>query len=741
MRKIFTKFICLAVSAVTALGITFASACSGYKPTALSGDISGTVLSNGGFAVEKGKYIYFINGKETYEADNTLGTPVKGSIMRISKEQLGNRNYESVETVVPQIAYSGNSNAGLFIYGDYIYYATPLTDTNSEGEVFNSYISFKRAKLDGSEVMKDYYVRYSNNSIEYRYVEVGDTVYLIYVATEENLYGTSCTNIHSYNTSTGKDTLLAYNVDSYVFDKTDVKNPRIYYTMKVQDFELNKTYGYNQIYTVSADIFTPNEYNFDNIEDYDAETDPLYVNCGKLVFDGIGYLDDVTQFNGKDADKAAESSYTYTLSSYQNGKLFFSRTSKNNSTAVYFNVSDSEVTADNWNPVTANSTLTSFLTEESNSSLVSSFNYFFDANGGIESVIITDSKGMIKATPNAENKISTVIDNYNTYYISSEQATVLFTDADYIYYSVTGGNGYTFNRIRHDGGFGDYNKPFNSETDDYTGVRILDIDSVSDWYKPEMFDGQILFPSALGDMTDYAYIMACDLRVYENGVATDKVMSNAEIEKYTEYYNEIEKQIDKVDESIYANLKNALRYVFYTGDSKYIETLNDMYAKVEDGATYINDEGEEVAIVKYTIKDNALEKVAEFFDNGGDWSEYSKTVKVNGAEVKANRRTYYYSLLGKMSDADAEGHTEYIRTTYLKEEPPVSDESWFDSLSSGEQTGFIIGMVALGLVVIGGGVGAYIIIRKKHKDKHPEEKKKRIKVDTTDDKDIDVYNN
>ena len=54
---------------------------AGYDKTA-------AVSSNGGFAVEKGNYVYFINGSESNTADNTYGDVVKGSLMCISKKDL-----------------------------------------------------------------------------------------------------------------------------------------------------------------------------------------------------------------------------------------------------------------------------------------------------------------------------------------------------------------------------------------------------------------------------------------------------------------------------------------------------------------------------------------------------------------------------------------------------------------------------------------------------------------------------
>jgi hypothetical protein len=48
-----------------------------------------------------------------------------------------------------------------------------------QGEVNNSWIDFKSAKLDGTETMKGYYFRLSNNAVKYRFVEENGVVLLV----------------------------------------------------------------------------------------------------------------------------------------------------------------------------------------------------------------------------------------------------------------------------------------------------------------------------------------------------------------------------------------------------------------------------------------------------------------------------------------------------------------------------------------------------------------------------------
>ena len=91
-----------------------------------------------------------------------------------------------------------------------------------------------------------------------------------------------------------------------------------------------------------------------------------------------------------------------------------------------------------------------------------------------------------------------------------------------------------------------------------------------------------------------------------------------------------------------------------------------------------------------------------------------------------------------MNEADAEAYGNHLKTTYLQAYPE-SEKTWFQSLSTGAKVGFIIGVCAGGLIVIAAAVVVSLVIVRKRKEKLPEYTKKRIKVDTTDDKNINVY--
>ena len=378
MRKTITKIICAAAAAISVAGLALTAGCGAYTTEGVSPDTYTTVTSNGGFAVQTDEYVYFINGYELNTADNTFGKPVKGSIMRISKTDMQNRNYAAAQTVVPVVAFSGQHEAGLYVYGDRIYYATPSTARNSTGVVQSSNLEFKSSTLDGKETMSDYYFRSTSTALDYRYVEVGETVYLLY-AQSESLYGeeTAVTNIHSVNTATGEDTLLAYDAASYSFDESDPTNPYVYYTMGVT-YRLGSANaveeGYNQLYAVRADATEAKTYDFSYVEDYDAESNPLYVNCGDLVYDGIGmdsYNMRYNQFNygyGGDEKYAVNRTDTeYTIGRYSDGVLFFSAQSTLDSAEGLYMLENSKVDSDgdgrvdeSWNAITANDSITDY---------------------------------------------------------------------------------------------------------------------------------------------------------------------------------------------------------------------------------------------------------------------------------------------------------------------------------------------------------------------------------------------
>ena len=746
MSRRFTKIICAILSAVVALGILLMAGCTeGHTDTPLSGkDIfTGEVKSNGGFAVEKGNYIYFINGAQGNSANNDYGKPVRGAVSRISRTDYDAHNYSNTQIVVPQIVYSANHNAGIFIYGDEIYYGTPSTSKNADGVVQYENLEMQSTKLDRSRTSAPY-ISFSNSSYEYRYVEVEGTVYLVYVATGEKLYdeSTGVTNIHSLNTKTGKNTLLAYNVASYIFDAEDKTNERIYYTMNVKNYGSGSNYGYNQVYTVTADVTEANEYDISKLGTLWDKDNDHYVNCGQLVYEGIGgKVDRKTPFNYLPDDDTAINprSYTYTLKTYVNNTLVFTRSNTELNEPYLYTYKDGAI--DGSNPVALNTALEGKELLQ-NGANADSYRYIFDDKDEVKAVISTESDGGISINYVENGKLhdkkydGTNLENAKYFNIVHKgSATILFLDREhsFLYYSVSGSgaNGYSINRVDYSSeNYGDY-RVFEFDPTPYTPVRILDLDAATDWYLPEIIEGQLLYATAASDMTLYTYILACDLK-------NDKgeLMGNDEIRTLNEKYESITKKIDefgdteKYPSDKYMNITNILKYAFYSGDASYVykhQKKVDKYASKNENHPFTADS---LALYEDFITPTA--------DNS--WNEFTKTKTVNGKTVYSNYRSYYYGLLGKMSSSDKDAYANSLVSTYL---PSYTEktQTWWESIGTVGQVFFVIGMCLIGIIVAGGITVLVIFLVKRKKKTDAPAKRRRIKVDTTDDKSIDVYNN
>lgn len=199
MKKFLAKIIISALAIVMCLS---AVGCSCGGSSWNSDDVTlkdwGKVVYNGGFVSETENYFYYINGLPATDIDNTFGVPVKGSLMAVKKSDIaaGKEDPERC-VVVPKLLVAQDYTSGVFIYGDYVYYASPSTDRDSSGQIVNSQLEFLRTKLDGTDTTK--FFKTHALSDNYRFVEANGVVYAI-------VYDSENSRLISYNTST--DTTL-----------------------------------------------------------------------------------------------------------------------------------------------------------------------------------------------------------------------------------------------------------------------------------------------------------------------------------------------------------------------------------------------------------------------------------------------------------------------------------------------------------------------------------------------------
>lgn len=277
MKKFLTKILSCALC-LCLLGSVLTGCKEGkWTATSLKGWGSTENIVNGGFITETENYFYYLNGVANSSADNTYGKPVKGTLM-VAKKDLS-----QTEIAVPKLFAASDFDAGIYIYGNHVYYGTPSTDKNSSGNVAKSEMMFRRAKLDGSS--DELLFTVSALSYEYRISATADgKVYVVY-------YDSSAKAIKSYSVSDkstvtvaltdekakGNESLANY----YFLDNAMLGTATVVYTTTVYNLPYNEemnnatestrpTERYNRVYTYTAG-------------DKKIDGEELY---GKCVYDG-----------------------------------------------------------------------------------------------------------------------------------------------------------------------------------------------------------------------------------------------------------------------------------------------------------------------------------------------------------------------------------------------------------------------------------------------------------------------
>ena len=292
-----------------AICLLFAFAACGSKTVAVKDDSLASVASNGGFLVETDKYVYFINGVESYSTTYKEGKVTKGALMRTEKSNLAKLGDDSVtyDTIVSRLVVSDDMNAGVYLYGDYFYYAVPSDENNKKGEVKNDQLKFLRTKADGSSTSSSITKKDFSHDAQYRYVQKGSNVYLIVYST--GLYIYDAVNgklLNSYEDETSS-------IQEILFDEEN--NGDIFYSIKPvnetvygEDAENKSTESFYFVYklvlgesTASADF--------------------------ELVLDGTGKK---TPGMGTE-DCAFLTGATFDLIRFTGGKLYFSLTALDSS--------------------------------------------------------------------------------------------------------------------------------------------------------------------------------------------------------------------------------------------------------------------------------------------------------------------------------------------------------------------------------------------------------------------------
>ncbi len=765
MRKLYKNILVCATAAVLAAGSAAFAACE--EPfTPLSGDdykSTEAAVSNGGFAVEYGKYVYFINGATTYESDNTFGKPVKGALMRIAAEDLKKGKGEA-QTVVPSLMVSADYTAGFFIYNDRVYYATPNNVKSMSGEIESDWLDFKSASLNGSDV-QDYF-RLSDNATVFRFVqtEKNGPVYLLYNGKKpDDNDGT--TGIQSYNTATKTCTTIAEGASAYVFNSADKTDPYVYYTMNVRDMidsDAPLSLGYNQIYRARADVTeAPYTYTWD--EDYLDEHDGVapYLNLGTLVLDGVGRPTDdsnVTQFTHdyKDAEGTVKAEpldpngFTYTLQSYTESStaensykgIYFTRdsvttTSSQGGGASLYYLSAEEIEKESWNSISGNKDkltdatgvldLVANPTETSNASASALF--YIDEAG--HHYIYVDGANMIRADVTISGG-KLVTEEQEIWYDASGATLVRLDNRytaeepyNYVWFTRTNNSGMSVERAVYNGDAEDYETLGFGDRDNasYKALKILNLQHKSSWYPFEIIEDMLLIADAetVGSAS-YDYISAVALTDKEGNYLNNKQFEEQVNGKWNELMDTDAKKgyFAKLSNDGESNLSNALTYYFRTGKTDLF------YSNIQDAV----DLGKKDNYLYTEEEQKAFKNFTDFKNENADSATKDKFLD---GEDSYRTRAYFIKPIGVVNEDDSEAMTDYWKG-YLKNYTVTEEEEGMEDW----ELALAIALPLLA-VCVAGAVAAVVLIKKKRKS--TEVKPERMRVDTDVDKDMDVYGN
>ncbi|MEG1581815.1 MAG: hypothetical protein RR334_01470 [Clostridia bacterium] len=258
MKKFFTS-LCVVLFAVVSL-FTF-TACGNELIESSNSTIG--VYSNGGTSVISGGYLYFVNGTKANDGKvNTFNNVIQGGIYRLPVDANNNikdgTSLNNAELVVSSLV--GFDKGSIFVFGDYIYFATPSIQKNQSGEVLYGLTAFYRKNINGGNPELMYTTAKSADTIDYTYYPVGDnSLYLVIYEKE----GAVLKSIRM-----GKNVkdaqVIASGIKGYIFPDETQKTG-------------NNAYIY---YTTTADIAS----SYDGVNAYKVKpsnTDKVLIGTGK----------------------------------------------------------------------------------------------------------------------------------------------------------------------------------------------------------------------------------------------------------------------------------------------------------------------------------------------------------------------------------------------------------------------------------------------------------------------------
>ena len=288
--------------------------CGGLRTLPDGPTATDAVYGNGGLAVQKGDYLYFVNGYMDTSAvgdTNQYGKIDHSAIYRIKlvngKVVETNPDYydednnlvtdktlalDNLDILVPKVA--GFEYSNLYIFGDYLYYTTPNNLKDKNLTVQSDYLQFYRTKLNRSGANELLYTsEATNEDVSITMYEIEGTVYQIILDDEKLIVNKIKGSSVIRETISGD----AHNASLPVYkNSTDVVSAidkKIYYTQHSEEFSGTILYSYDLTNGQRETIFSNENITYEIIN---TSGDYLYyvkTDANPPVNDGKIYAMDI----------------------------------------------------------------------------------------------------------------------------------------------------------------------------------------------------------------------------------------------------------------------------------------------------------------------------------------------------------------------------------------------------------------------------------------------------------------
>lgn len=265
MKRFITFTLCLLLCVVT-LGL---SGCGNKDKGKV--DTSVATHGNGGMVVSRGDYVYFVNGYTSYTTftkSNLSSSFDIGGLYRAKLNDNGGFEYDENGSLIGAEKLSsklvGFESTSLYVFGNHIYYATPITEVDKQGGLQTSKLEFRRSSITGGKADVIYQSKAEASNTDFEFYYADGRVYLMINenGTLKRVNGFGKFNVSKVDTNV-KTLVLPRDTDD-VFSSDSYKN--IFYTKANEDGKI-EIYNYN-VASNKAEYKQTTEYKTLELQEY-----------------------------------------------------------------------------------------------------------------------------------------------------------------------------------------------------------------------------------------------------------------------------------------------------------------------------------------------------------------------------------------------------------------------------------------------------------------------------------------